>query len=67
MVVYRCLNFAEQSMKLSAGSTIGIFMRVEADQMDDCLLEAQSKKGGAEFPFKGSDKVHSAAVAIQYS
>lgn len=45
MVVARDTNFTEQPRELSAGSTIGTLTRVKTDQVDDCLLEAESNEG----------------------
>lgn len=38
------MNLTEQPLKLKAGSTIGTFTAVEADEEDDKLLETKSQK-----------------------
>lgn len=56
-VLARCLNFTEQSMKWSAGSTIGTFMEVEENEVDDRVLRADSKDSKISIASTGSEKV----------
>lgn len=56
MVVAKYFQSTEQLMNWSAGSMIGTFPAVEADQVDDYQLESKSKKGRAEFTPKKCDQ-----------
>lgn len=40
----RCLSLTEQSVVLNAGFTIGTFITVEIDQVDDRVLGAKDGK-----------------------
>lgn len=53
-VVARCLNIAEQPIKLNAGSMIGTFGGMEANQVDEHSLGTAFEVNQADIEFTGS-------------
>lgn len=63
----RHLNFKEQPLKLSVGSTIGTFTGVEADQVNYLLLGAESKEVRADITSTGGEGVSTHLQQLYYA
>lgn len=53
----KCLNIAEQPVKLSTGSTVGTFTGVEADQVVNQVLGAGNEEDKADMESTGCEMV----------